>query len=165
MLQTSSTAVAVVDRQGMVLLVNESLIRLLGFSSDDLLGRPSQLFLPGTPMCDHTEPPACSMSHCESGHVVERTVAARCKDGSELWVNVEWHRILGPRGSLLLAQLFPTDLPLLPTDQPLFPTGQNGPDHDRLDSERLAAIAQMANGLAHESRNTLQRAVACLDLQ
>ena len=33
-----------------------------------------------------------------------------------------------------------------------------------LQSERLAAIGQMVTGLAHESRNALQRARACLDL-
>lgn len=33
-----------------------------------------------------------------------------------------------------------------------------------LQSERLAAIGQMVTGLAHESRNALQRAQACLDM-
>ena len=33
-----------------------------------------------------------------------------------------------------------------------------------LQSERLAAIGQMVTGLAHESRNALQRARACIDL-
>ncbi len=33
-----------------------------------------------------------------------------------------------------------------------------------LQSERLAAIGQMVTGLAHESRNALQRAEACLDM-
>jgi signal transduction histidine kinase len=37
-------------------------------------------------------------------------------------------------------------------------------NHQILESERLAAITEMASGLAHESRNALQRAVACLDL-
>jgi signal transduction histidine kinase len=33
-----------------------------------------------------------------------------------------------------------------------------------VESERLAAVDQMASGLAHESRNAIQRARACLDL-
>jgi signal transduction histidine kinase len=38
-------------------------------------------------------------------------------------------------------------------------------DHHRLlQSERLAAIGQMVTGLAHESRNALQRTHACLDM-
>src|SRR5207302_4614144 len=38
-------------------------------------------------------------------------------------------------------------------------------EHERLlESERLAAIGSAMNGLAHESRNALQRAHACLEM-
>jgi signal transduction histidine kinase len=43
-------------------------------------------------------------------------------------------------------------------------TKQRQAEQERLQSERLAAIGQMVAGLAHESRNALQRAQACLDL-
>lgn len=43
-------------------------------------------------------------------------------------------------------------------------TEQRESQEQRLQSERLAAIGQMVTGLAHESRNALQRAQACLDM-
>jgi signal transduction histidine kinase len=39
-----------------------------------------------------------------------------------------------------------------------------GEDAGLIQAERLSAILQMVNGLAHESRNALQRAQSCLDL-
>src|SRR5690606_7277617 len=37
-------------------------------------------------------------------------------------------------------------------------------EHRAVQSERLAAIGQMVTGLAHESRNALQRSQACLEM-
>ncbi len=37
-------------------------------------------------------------------------------------------------------------------------------DEEQIQRERLAAVLEMVSGLAHESRNSLQRAQSCLDL-
>src|SRR5207244_7695212 len=43
-------------------------------------------------------------------------------------------------------------------------TERRGIEDRLMQSERLAAIGQMVAGLAHESRNALQRSKACLEL-
>ncbi|QDS91758.1 Sensor protein FixL [Roseimaritima multifibrata] len=40
----------------------------------------------------------------------------------------------------------------------------NAEDTQRIEAERLSAVLQMISGLAHESRNAIQRAQSCLEL-
>lgn len=85
-----------------------------------------------------------------------RTVASEqrvvCRDGSVRWVLENVRALRGYDGGdmLLVVQHDIHERKLA---------------HDRLlQSERLAAIGQMVAGLAHESRNALQRSQACLEM-
>ena len=150
-LELSPAAVAVLDSVGTVVFVNDRLTQLLGYTGEDLIGRSSQAFLPDTPPCVHVSHLARPLSHSWNEHSGEEAkTTARSKAGSCVQVIISLHQIVGSRVSLWLLHIFSVD------KQPL--------DRELLESERLAAIAQMVGGLAHESRNALQRAVASLDL-
>ncbi len=75
-----------------------------------------------------------------------------CRDGSQLWVVWSIRRLDdhdGNPGILCVGQ----DITSLKLAQ-----------ESSLQAERLAAIGQMVAGLAHESRNALQRSQACLEM-
>ena len=151
MLELSPAAVAVLDNEGIVVFINDKLTQLLGYTSEDLIGRSSEAFLPATLLCGEVPHPARPLSHPWNDHAgAEKKITARSEAGLNVPVIVNLHEIVGSRESLWLIHIFSAD------PQPL--------DRDRLKSERLAAVAQMVSGLAHESRNALQRAVASLDL-
>ncbi|TWU22276.1 Sensor protein FixL [Novipirellula galeiformis] len=151
MLEISPAAAAVIDPDGTILFVNEKLTELLGYTSEELVGRPSELFFPsGVNWFQEAQLARCVSQSDSNQRENEQSVVARDKNGHELHVTISVHQIANQRESPLLAHLVRGDQPSV--------------DHDLLQSERLAAIAQMVSGLAHESRNALQRAVACLDL-
>ncbi|WP_442509383.1 sensor histidine kinase [Novipirellula sp. SH528] len=151
LLQSSPAAAAVIDSDGIVLFANEKLTQLLGYSQDELSGHSANLFFAGPKNCLFQAQGARCGSQSEREKLDgERTFVIRCKNQKELTVNITLQPITGSNESPFLAHF----------------VGSNKPQMDPklLQSERLAAIAQMASGLAHESRNALQRAMACLDL-
>ena len=151
MLEISPAAVAVLDTKKTIVFVNEKLTQLLGYPSEELVGHSADLILPEASICDFVTHPARPLSQTKNElQGEEQTILACCIDGVGVPVSLSWHRINSSREPLFLAHLARADTDL---------AGQ-----DLLESERLAAIAQMVSGLAHESRNALQRAVACLDL-
>jgi two-component system, LuxR family, sensor kinase FixL len=59
----------------------------------------------------------------------------------------------------------PTEVVLANMETKTISSSESNPnDEQRVEAERLAAILQMATGLAHENYNALQRAHACLEL-
>lgn len=151
MLELSPAAVAVVDDNGTIQFVNQNFTDLLGFSSDEILGQSCMMILPGTLCCDvafhdaHLFKNARVETHCKN-----KTVYARAKYGSDKRVTLSVHEI---SSSGIALRVFNLEV----ENHLLFDTSQ-------IESERLSAVAQMVSGLAHESRNALQKAVACLDL-
>jgi PAS domain S-box-containing protein len=86
------------------------------------------------------------------GSAIDQKKPLVCRDGSSRWIIWKARRLEGYDGApafLLVGQDI-TDL-------------KHAQDR-ALQSERLAAIGQMVTGLAHESRNALQRAQACLEM-
>lgn len=87
------------------------------------------------------------LERAQHGMTYELTV--RRKDGSEFSADVSWHEIKVSYQPHILAFIVDATQRHLAA---------------RLPQERLNAVEQMARGLAHESRNALQRARGCLDL-
>ena len=151
MLEVSPAAVAVVDDDGTIQFVNQNFTDLLGFSSDEILGQSCKMILPDTLFCDVVPHDAHQFkSTCARKHGNDKTVYARGKDGLEKPVTLSVHAISPSRNGLRVFNLVAEHHPRL--------------DSSQIKSERLSAVAQMVSGLAHESRNALQKAVACLDL-
>jgi PAS domain S-box-containing protein len=124
--------------------------RLTGYSADEVLGRNYlELFL--------AEPdrPALAQSFADvlAGrpmHSHENPV--RCRDGSQRWMTWNARSLPDYEGGLAL----------LKVGQDI--THVKQAQERALQAERLAAIGQIVAGLAHESRNALQRSQACLEM-
>ncbi len=155
MLEISPLAVVVLDRMRNVLFANERLCAMVGYSREELVGQPVTMILPGTPSCDDVAQSVRLMSRARTPEPVaergeEQILIARPKNGPDIFVSVCEHAIDAPDESLWLAHLMPADDRLV--------------NEEYVKTERMFAIKSMISGLAHESRNALQRAMACLDL-
>jgi len=87
-----------------------------------------------------------------NGHLRGREAPLLCRDGGERWIIWNARSLLDPDGRDIV---FMIGLDITETRQS---------QQRALQSERLAAIGQMVTGLAHESRNALQRSQACLEM-
>jgi PAS domain S-box-containing protein len=151
LLDTAPALVLVLDPAGRVLRANHHLKAVSGFypgelAGDDGLGR----LFPGAELAGAREEFARALAGGRTAHAV---CPIRTRDGRLR--TVEWSgRALSGFGGVTTAFLVVGhDITELQEAQ-----------QRAVMLERLAAIGQMAAGLAHESRNALQRGQACLDM-
>jgi PAS domain S-box-containing protein len=140
--------VLVLDHQGRVLQSNPFFEHVTG-RQPDRLGAPNwfETFVPVQDQTEAREAFESALTRPEGSQVIHRIVAR----GGRLR-HFEWtHRMLpgASRGLLTIGH----DITELKEAQ-----------QRALQAERLAAIGQMVTGLAHESRNALQRSQACLEM-
>ncbi len=151
MLEISPAAVAIIDHQNDIVFANQNFNDLFGYREDELVGQPAQNVFPGPCLCDRASRELRRLAPSDDGAALPTvTRIAKTKRGQEVSVALSLHEVVRVPEPLYLLHLFHSD--------------QDQVDDDMLEANRLAAIAQMVGGLAHESRNALQRAVACLDL-
>ncbi len=149
-LEISPYAVLVTTDSGTVLFANQNTTKWFGFGAEELTGMPLEGLLPLVARCDRDAQGVLTVAQSVS---ICHTLPAQnviCKDGTPIPVRIDLIPVHQDSQTLLMASI--------QCDQT-----RSGPLPD-LESERLDAIATMISGLAHESRNALQRAVACLDL-
>lgn len=154
-LEISPSAVVVANDSGTILFANQHVSDWFGYALSDMNGLALEGLLPAIAARDYDAHRAHGMSHpsnipATNIPLAEGPQRVICKDGSELIVQVKLVAVQEQSQQLILANFDRTDQETL--------------DHQLLESERLDAIATTISGLAHESRNALQRAVACLDL-
>lgn len=91
MLQRTADGAMLADEEGIVVLWNKAAERMLGFRSDEVIGRPCHEVmkgetLAGQPFCS----PACAVGHrlgCGGG-VRNFDIQTRTKAGKVIWLNV-----------------------------------------------------------------------------
>ncbi|QEF98817.1 Sensor protein FixL [Stieleria maiorica] len=149
-MEFSPTAVVVANDSGTILYANENVQNWFGYARSELTGSTLDGLLPEIGERDGHAHPAPPVSHSVAVQRRGERQRVVCKDGSEVFVDVTLVPVEEQSEPLLLANLSKSESTAI--------------DGERLESERLDAIAKMISGLAHESRNALQRAVACLDL-
>ena len=155
LIDTAQVVVLVLDGAGRVVRVNRFLEQIAGHHADDVRG--ADWFARCVPARDQARARAAFRHALADSRGSQITHPIRTVDGGEL--EVEWvHRLLegdggadDPGGDCVLA--IGHDITALKEAQ-----------RRAVQAERLAAIGQMVTGLAHESRNALQRSQACLEM-
>lgn len=148
--ESSPAGMIIADAQGRMVMVNATAERWFGYERAELLGQPVELLVPERFRARHPEYRARYMAQPTvrpmGGAGAE--LFARRKDGSVFPVDISLHPIRTAEGMCVLANI--VDIT----------------ERKRIAAEekRLAAIGQMVTGLAHESRNALQRALACVEM-
>jgi two-component system sensor kinase FixL len=143
-------AIFMLDPQGYVVSWNTGAERIKGYRPDEIIGEHYSRFYRSDEIQDDRP----------SRHLKEAASEGKCesegwrvrKDGSLFWASTLLAALRDENGQLRGFAKITRD------------TTELKEAHERaLRAERLAAIGEMIAGLAHESRNALQRSQACLE--
>lgn len=133
-----------------IIFVNKAFENLSGFSFDEVIGK-------GCEMICGSEPPRDALLRLrqaiQEGVDFRATLPCLRKNGQEYWNEISLAPVKSGDNVLTHIVAVMEDV-----------SERRKAQQKLLQSERLAAIGQMVTGLAHESRNALQRAQACLDM-
>jgi PAS domain S-box-containing protein len=153
-LQTAVDGIITIDDQGRIESFNPAAERMFGYCAAEVVGRNVKALMPSPDHEQHDEYLRRYLATGEKRIIgIGREVMARRKDGTTFPVD-----------------LSVSEIPSVPGTQRLFTgmvrdiTERKRTEERLMQSERLAAIGQMVTGLAHESRNALQRSQACLEM-
>jgi len=136
--------------ESQIVFANQALSTITGYSPAELIGCTSLIF-EGT-ATDHRVVEDCDR-HLAAGEAVTREIVIQCKDGSRTLVELHLSPVNDASGARTHTVATVRDI----SDRKLA-------EERALQAERLAAIGTAMTGLAHESRNALQRSQASLDM-
>ena len=158
-LNTAVDAIVTIDERGTVLHVNRAFGKLFGFVPEEVVGRNISMLMPEPDRSAHDGYLQAYMQTGKAAIIgIGRQVLGQRKDGTLIPVDLAVSEVrIGDRTIFAgimrdMTERRQSELELRSAQQKL------------IQSERLAAIGQMVTGLAHESRNALQRSRACLDM-
>ncbi|MFN9720683.1 MAG: two-component system sensor histidine kinase NtrB [Planctomycetota bacterium] len=151
-LNTAVDAIVTIDAGGIIQSLNPATIRMFGYSEAEMIGQNVSMLMPDPYQSEHD---SYIRNYIDTGRAfiigVGRKVVARKKNGAEFPIHLAVSEFSVKQKRFFTGII--RDLTDLERVQ-----------RQLLQAERLAAIGQMVTGLAHESRNALQRAQACLDM-
>jgi two-component system sensor kinase FixL len=158
-LNTAVDAIVTIDERGTLLLVNQAFERLFGYNSSEAIGRNVSMLMPEPDRSAHD---GYLHRYLQTGRTAiigtGRQVLGQRKNGTLFPIDLAVSEIKID-GRVLFAGIMRDMTERKQSEAELRSTQQK-----LIQSERLAAIGQMVTGLAHESRNALQRSRACLDM-
>ena len=151
-LETAVDAIITIDTRGRIHSVNPAACRMFDFSPEELLGQNISILMP-EPYCSQHDSYLSRYQNTGEKSIigVGRRVTGKRSNGEEFPIHLAVSEFVVGAKKFYTGMI--RDLSELDHVQ-----------RQLLQSERLAAIGQMVTGLAHESRNALQRAQACLDI-
>lgn len=150
LIEAAQTIVLLIDMDGRLVRMNNYFFRVSGYSADETWGHDwLTAFIPEDARSRLQE----AMQQMLAGRAV-RGILAPLTTHNGHRRDIQWYgrRITDPKHQVIGVLLIGHDVTELREAQ-----------ERALRSERLAAIGQMVTGLAHESRNALQRSQACLE--
>jgi PAS domain S-box-containing protein len=151
-LNTAVDSIITIDHNCLICSLNPATERMFGYATQELLGLNISVLMPEPYRSQHDSYVANFIQTRKPSIIgIGRRVTGRRKDGFEFPVHLAVSEF-SVRGQQYFTGIV-RDLTELERVQ-----------KQLMQSERLAAIGQMVTGLAHESRNALQRAQACLDM-
>ena len=140
------------DEVARICSFNPAVIRMFGYQESELIGKNVSMLMPEPYKREHDSYMSRYLETRKPSIIgIGRQVVGRKKNGREFPVHLAVSEFT-VRGVRFFTGII-RDLSELERVQ-----------KQLLQAERLAAIGQMVTGLAHESRNALQRAQACLDM-
>lgn len=106
LLEAAPDAIVIVNRDGVIELINSQTERVFGYSRDELLGKPAEILIPER-FRDHH--PSHKDEYTEAPFVrrigAERTLTARRKDGSEFPVEIRISPFQSEDGMLVISSI------------------------------------------------------------
>jgi two-component system sensor kinase FixL len=150
-LETAMDGIITIDSRGHIESFNPAAERMFGYSAAEVLGRNVSLLMTSPNREEHDEYLSRYLTTGERRIIgIGREVTAQRRDGSTFPVDLSVSEVFDDRRLFMGIVRDITDKKLA--------------EERAMQSQRLAAIGQMVTGLAHESRNALQRSQACLEL-
>jgi two-component system, LuxR family, sensor kinase FixL len=158
-LNTAVDAIVTIDDQGIVTHANYALQKMFGFRPEEIIGKNISILMPEPDRSSHN---TYIRNYCETGQAAiigkGRHVLGQRRDGTMIPIDLAVSEVrVGSR------RMF-TGILRDMTDRVQAESKLQLAQQRLIQGERLAAIGQMMTGLAHESRNALQRSRACLDM-
>ena len=153
-METAPIGILVVNSDGQIVMLSSQAEAWFGYSSEELLGKKVETIVPQASQSAHVKYRSEYISR-PTGRPVHagQHFSGRHKNGTEFPVDISLSPLITGSGTFILANI-----------QTAAERGPAGAQRKQLQKERLAAIGETVAGLAHESRNALQRAGASLDL-
>lgn len=148
--ESSDDAIVGISLDGTIQSWNKGAERIYGYRSEETIGRSIDIL--STP--EQAQEVFDALDRLKRGERVTHYETTRTtKDGRRIHVSLNISAVEDDAGNVVSAAKISRDI-----------TDLTHARQRMLQSERLAAIGQMMTGLAHESRNALQRTRACLDM-
>ncbi|MBU6173611.1 MAG: PAS domain S-box protein [Planctomycetes bacterium] len=158
-LNTAVDAIVTIDERGKILHANRSVEKIFGYKPHDLIGMNVSMLMPEPDRSRHN---AYISTYQDTGKRkiigIGRQVLGQRADGLLIPIDLAISEVRV--GSRVLYTGIMRDM----TERQQTEADLKLAQLRLIQSERLAAIGQMMTGLAHESRNALQRSRACLDM-
>lgn len=133
-----------------IVFANQALSDITGYTPDDLVGCTSQIF-ESTATDRHVVEEIDRL--ISAGEAVTREIVLQCRDNSQTLVELHLSPVNNAEGARTHTVATLRDI-----------SDRKQTEERALQAERLAAIGTAMTGLAHESRNALQRSQASLDM-
>ena len=158
-LNTAVDAIITIDERGNILNANRALQKLFGYLPSELIGKNISCLMPEPDRSSHDGYLAKYQQTGKAAIIgIGRQVVAQRRDGSLIPVDLAVSEIRVGNRKMYTGII--RDM----TERHQVESDLRAAQQRLIQSERLTAIGQMMTGLAHESRNALQRSRACLDM-
>lgn len=158
-LNTAVDAIITIDERGKILSANRALQKLFGYLPSELIGKNISCLMPEPDRSSHDGYLAKYQQTGKAAIIgIGRQVVGQRRDGSLIAVDLAVSEIQVGNRKMYTGII--RDM----TERHQVESDLRTAQQRLIQSERLTAIGQMMTGLAHESRNALQRSRACLDM-
>jgi len=158
-LNTAVDAIITIDERGKILSANRALQKLFGYLPSELIGKNISCLMPEPDRSSHDGYLAKYQQTGKAAIIgIGRQVVGQRRDGSLIPVDLAVSEIQVGNRKMYTGII--RDM----TERHQVESDLRTAQQRLIQSERLTAIGQMMTGLAHESRNALQRSRACLDM-
>ena len=152
LLEAAPDAMVIIDRNGVITMVNSRTVEVFGYERRELIGQPVEMLVPEAARGRHVEHRARYFADPRARPMGSgMDLQGIRKDGTKFPVEIGLSPLQTPEGMLVYGAI--RDI----SERQFIETRLR-------QSERLAAIGEMVTGLAHESRNALQLMQASLEM-